>query len=108
MSASSNRIGVAEIPTTTTAGSPGTSDQVREFTRYVRPCYVTNTDGTNALFVRINGTDTDPASATVFDVRVAPNTTIEITSNGIINVKTISLFMSAGAYSTAIVSGWLP
>lgn len=126
MSANANRVGASLTPVATTVGVVGTSDRVVEF-QYdssqivgaearpivARPVYVTNLDVANALFIKINGTDADPASATSFDIRIPAmtaagvDTTMEITANGVINVGTLSLFYAAaGDFANAVVRGW--
>lgn len=118
MSAMANRHGVSVAPTVTTAGTVGTNDRVVQFQETgrptsCRPVYVTNLDAANALFVKLNGSDANPASATSFDIRIPAltdagiHTTVEITAGGIINVNTLSIFYAAaGDFANAVIQGW--
>lgn len=118
MSASANKVGASIAPVVTTAGTVGTTDRVVEFRSggraiWVRPVFVTNLDTANALFVKINGSDANSASATDFDIRIPAmtaagiDTTREITADGIINVQTLSIFYAAaGDFDNAVIRGW--
>lgn len=97
-------------PWIVTAGTTGAS--ARELSlrvsgpaKYARPVYIQNLDTTNFLYVKINATG---ATATDCHLAIPPLT---VTHNGFykikeINVDTLSLFMAAGAYTTAMVHGW--
>lgn len=94
-------------PYITTAGVVNTSARVINLQQgsvnhYCRPVYIQNLDGTNALFVKINDND---ASATDCHIRIAANG-FHLVEN--INVTSLSLFMTAGDYATAMVHGWKP
>lgn len=98
------RVGVPITPTITTAGTPGSSDQVRSFVGlYVRPCFVTNTDSSENLYILINE---DGATATNFLVKLAALQSVDISVDSQINVASVSLFYPTVAYSKALVKGW--
>lgn len=103
MSASANRSGPPVAATTTTAGVPGTSAQVRTFAHPARPVYVTNCDTTDDLYIKVNK---DDASSTDFLVKLTPGQAVELSTCGIVNVKTVSLYFASSAYSGAKVVGW--
>lgn len=105
MSADKTRIGAPTTATTVTAGTPGTSAEVREFSREARPVYVTNTSTTEDLFLKVNLAN---ASASDFLVKLGPEQAVELSSRGIVNVKSVSLWYASVAFSNAKVVGWLP
>jgi hypothetical protein len=53
------------------------------------------------MFVRLNA---DDASATVMDFKLLANEGIVVDW---VNVNSLSLYMGAGVYTTAIVQGWI-
>lgn len=123
MSASVVREGRSIAPTVTTAGTEGSTDEVRTFLdangrqTYARPCFLSYHGGTDILYVRINGNDANPASATVHDFAIGPPSaehpprTIDLTAGGRINVSTVSLFLSgstADFTADVIVRGFSP
>jgi len=106
MSATANRIGAPINPTSTTTGVPGTSDEVVTFlTDYVRPCVVTNTDTADPLYVLVNE---EAASTTNFLVKLTAGQAVDVSFNGRLNVKSLSLFYASAVYSKAQVRGWKP
>jgi len=105
MSRGAVRTGPAVIATTTTTGTPGTSDEVRSFVgKYARPCFVTNVDATDSLYVLPNAID---CSATNFLVKLAPGQAVDISVESQIDIQSVSLFFATAAYSKALVRGWL-
>lgn len=89
----------------TTAGTAGASARVINtnqgaYKEFHRPIIIQNLDGTNALFVKINDTD---ASETDCHIRLGANERIKI---DFVNVQILSLYMEAGAYTTAMIHGW--
>ncbi len=103
MSASANRTGAPIAAVVTTAGTPGSVTEVRTFDSPARPVYVTNCDATDDLFVKVNAAD---ASATDFLVKLVAGQAVELSSLGILNVQTVSLYFATGAYAGAKVIGW--
>ncbi|KPL13119.1 hypothetical protein AMJ85_00230 [candidate division BRC1 bacterium SM23_51] len=104
MSASANRAGAPVAAVTTTTGVPGTSAEVRTFTSPARPVYATNCDTTDDLYIKINK---DDASSTDFLVKLTPGQAVELSTCGIVNVVTVSLYYASSAYAGAKVVGWL-
>lgn len=98
------RSGAPTEPTVTTAGTPGSVTEVRAFDSYARPCFVTNTDSSDDLYVKINE---DDASDTSFLCKLEAGQAVEL-SGGRINVKTVSLYYASAAYAKAEVRGWIP
>lgn len=105
MSSDQTRSGAPQSATITTAGTPGSSDQVRTFTPYARPAYVTNMHATDDLYVKINE---EGAADDDFVISVSAGQAVEITSRGIVNVTKVSLYYASAAYSNAKVTGWTP
>ena len=103
MGASANRIGAPSAAAISTAGTPGSTAEVRTFPHPSRPVYVTNCDASDDLFVKVNKAD---ASATDFLVKLTAGQSVEVSSVGILNVKTVSLYYATGAYAGAKVVGW--
>ncbi len=103
MSANANRTGAPIAAAITTAGTPGSVTEVRTFASPARPVYVTNCDATDDLFVKVNAAD---ASSTDFLVKLTPGQAVELSSLGILNVQTVSLYYGASAYTGAKVIGW--
>lgn len=98
------RVGVPTTPTITTTGTPGSSDQVRTFVdSYTRPCFITNTDTSEALYILVNE---DGASPTNFMVKLAALQSVDISVDSQINVASVSLYYPTVAYSNAQVRGW--
>jgi hypothetical protein len=70
------------------------------------------------LFIKINGTDSDAATATDFDLKINPfyedveneAPTFDLSFGGLINVKTLSIYCAAGGtpYDTLVIRGWEP
>lgn len=118
MSAQAVRSGQSAIPTVAVAGVINTTARHLRFLEngrpiYVRPCLVTNIDADTAFFVLVNADQTgagDTASLTLFDFRVGPGATVDVTLGGRIAVESLSIFMPTGvsAVTDAVVSGWLP
>ncbi len=105
MSRSAVKSGAATVPTSTTTGTPGASDEVLEFLKtFARPCFVTNTDASDDLFILLNE---EGASATDFMVKLAPLQAVDLSVEGQICVKTISLYYATAAYSKAKIRGWV-
>jgi hypothetical protein len=65
--------------------------------------YVTNCEGAEDLFIKVNAAD---ASATDYLVKLATGKTVELSSLGILNVQSVSLYFAAAAYAKAKVVGW--
>lgn len=103
MGANANRTGAPIAATTTTTGTPGSSAEVRTFPSPARPVYVTNCAASEDLYVKVNK---DDASSTDFLVKLAAGQAVELSSRGILNVQTVSLYYAAAAYSNAKVVGW--
>ncbi len=103
MSANANRTGAPVAAAITTAGTPGSVTEVRTFASPARPVYVTNCEGAEALFVKVNAAD---ASATDYLVKLATGETAELSQGGIVNVQSVSLYFAAAAYAKAKVVGW--
>lgn len=103
MSASANRTGAPIAAVISTAGTPGSVTEVRTFDSPARPVYVTNCDATDDLFVKVNAAD---ASTTDFLVKLAARQAVELSSLGILNVQTVSLYYATAAYTSAKVVGW--
>lgn len=93
--------------TVTTTGVEGTSDQVWTFTEDVRPCRLTLLEA-QACYIKVNGTDDNPASATDFDFYLATvGAAANLDQGGQINVKTVSVYAAAGTpYDKIVVRGW--
>lgn len=100
-----NRTGAPIAAATSTNGTPGTSAEVRTFESPARPVYATNCHATEDLFVKVNKAD---ASGTDFLVKLAGHQAVELSSLGIVNVQSVSLYYdnAAVAYSNAKVVGW--
>ena len=109
MSRNAIRVGAPVQPTVTTPGSPGTSDQVRTFLSpdgrdvYTRPCFITNTDGADTLFILVNEID---ASNVNYLAKLAPGQAVDISVEGQIDVNFVSLYYASAAYTAALVRGW--
>lgn len=103
MSASANRTGAPIAATITTPGTPGSVTEVRTFTSPARPVYATNCHATEDLHVKVNAAD---ASTTDFLVKLAAGQGVELSSLGILNVQTVSLYYATAAYANAKVVGW--
>lgn len=103
MGASANRTGAPIAAAITTAGTPGTSAEVRTFASPARPVYVTNCDASDDLYVKVNK---DDASSTDFLVKLVAGQAVELSAVGILNVQTVSLYYATGAYAGAKVVGW--
>lgn len=99
------RTGAPVTPDVATAGATGSTARVLTFREYARPCLVTNTSGSVAVNVKVNEAN---ASATSWHVQVPANATVDVSYGGQIDVKSLSLYMASGAYSTALVHGWNP
>jgi len=105
MSRNAVRTGPAVIATTTTTGTPGSTDEVRSFVgRYARPCFVTNGHGTEYLYVLPNDINCDTSN---FLTRVTPGEAVDISFEGQIDIQSVSLFFLSASYSYAVVRGWL-
>lgn len=105
MSRNAVRQGVAVQPPSTTTGTPGASDEVLTFSEYTsRPCFVTNTSETDDLFVLPNEPNCSPTN---FLVKLAPLQAVDISVEGQIMIKSVSLYYGTAAYSAALVRGWL-
>ena len=102
MSSNAVRTGVPTTPTTTTDGTPGTSDDVREFESYTRPCIVTNISS-EVLYVLVNE---EGASATNYAMQLAAGQAVDVSLGGHIAVQKVSLYFAAAAYTLAQVRGW--
>lgn len=105
MSRNAVRQGAGEQPPVTTAGTPGTDDDVRTFAEWAaRPCFVTNTHATVDLLVLPNE---DGCSPTNFLVKLAPLQAVDISVESQMVITSVSLYYAAGpAYSAALVRGW--
>jgi len=104
------RSGESIAPTVTTVGVEGTSDQVWTFDVDVRPCRITLNEATE-VYIKVNGTDTDPASATDFDFRLAADgDSADLSVNGLVNVKTVSIFAATATtvFDNLVLRGWRP
>lgn len=101
------RAGPPSTPTTTTAGVEGTSAMEVEFDKYARPCYVNNVNAdTEVLYVKVNETG---ATAADYHYRLAANTGMDVSLEGQVNVKSVSLYAAANTpYDTLKVFGWEP
>lgn len=109
MSRSAVRVGPGVQPGITTAGTPGASDQVRTFRnaggeqQYARPCFVTNTHGSDDLFVLPNEDDCSPTN---YLCKLAPGQAVDISVEEQINLGKVSLYYASAAYSAALIRGW--
>jgi hypothetical protein len=65
--------------------------------------YVTNCHATDDLYVKVNAAD---AGTTDFLVKLVAGQAVELSSVGILNVQTVSLYYATAAYSNAKVVGW--
>lgn len=107
----SGRTGTPQTPTTTTDGVVNTTAREVEFqdaaggTSYARPCVVTNTDGTNILYVLVNESG---ATASNFLVSLNVLQAVDVSFGGRLNVQTLSLWYAAGDLDNARVRGWTP
>ena len=110
MSRNAIRVGAGTTPTITTAGTPGASDQVRTFydpngaPGYARPCFVTNTDGSDTLYVLPNNID---CSNTNYLAKLAPGQAVDISVEGQLDITSVSIYYASAAYTAALVRGWL-
>jgi len=105
MSRSTVRSGAPVQPPVTTAGTPGSTDDVREFVdTFARPCFVTNTSATDDLFVLSNE---EACSPTNFLVKLAPLQAVDLSVEGQMCVTKVSLYYAVAAYSAALVRGWV-
>ena len=111
MSAGKTRVGAPITPVITTAGVPGTSDQVRTFQdaggrpAYARPCVITNMHATADLFVLVNE---EGASDVNFLRRIPAQEAVDMSFHGRLNVNLVSLYYASAAYSNVQVRGWQP
>jgi hypothetical protein len=64
---------------------------------------VVNLHATDALFVRVNTPD---ATAILWEFKVPALSSVDVSNGGMIDVRTVSLFYAAVAYSNALVFGW--
>ncbi|MHC4508021.1 MAG: hypothetical protein ACYTAO_03555 [Planctomycetota bacterium] len=103
MGANQNRTGAPIAAAVTTAGTPGAVTEVRTFASPARPVYVTNCNATDDLYVKVNAAD---ASTSDFLVKLVAGQAVELSSVGILNVQTVSLYYATAAYSDAKVVGW--
>jgi len=108
MSRNAIRVGAGVQPTVTTPGAPGTSDQVRQFLdagnpRYVRPCFVTNTDAADLLYVLPNEIDCSPTN---YLAKLSPGQAVDISVEGQLDISSVSLYYASAAYTAALVRGW--
>jgi len=103
MGANANRTGAPIAAAITTAGTPGSATEVRTFDRPARPVYVTNCHASDILYVKVNA---DDAGDTDFLVKLVAGQAVELSSRGILNVQTVSLYYATAAYSNAKVVGW--
>ena len=103
MSSNANRAGAPVAAAVSTVGTPGASDEVRTFSLPARPVYVTNCNASDDLYVKVNDVD---ASSTNFLVKLTPGQAVELSSRGILNVQSVSLYYATAAYSSAKVVGW--
>jgi hypothetical protein len=103
MGADANRAGAPVAADITVSGVPGTSAEVRTFSHPARPVYVTNCDVDDDLYVKVNK---DDVSTSDFLVKLAAGQAVELSSRGILNVKTVSLYYATAAYASAKVVGW--
>ena len=103
MGADANRTGAPIAATTSTAGTPGASAEVRTFASPARPVYVTNCDTADDLYVKVNEAD---ASSTDFLVKLTPGQAVEMSTRSVLNVQSVSLYYASSAYSNAKVVGW--
>lgn len=93
-------------PYITTAGTVNTSARVLNTHQgsvqsYARPLLIQNLDATNALYIKLGAAD---CSATDATIKLLANERILVDW---CNIELLSLFMTAGAYTTAMVWGWL-
>jgi hypothetical protein len=90
---------------TTTVGTPGTDEEVRTFSQDVRPCLVVNNFATDTVYVKMNATG---ASTVTWQVLVLPGATRDISLDGMINIKSVSLYTGAALpnYTGVLVLGW--
>ena len=103
MSADAVRVGPPGTPSTTTAGTPGATDEVRTFAMYARPCIVTNVSAED-LYVLVNE---GGATASNYLLKLAAGQAVDASIGGHINVRSVSLYFAATAYTSALVKGWL-
>lgn len=106
------RSGESVAPVVTTAGVEGTSAQLYTFPIDVRPCRISLMEG-GVAYIKVNGTDAAPASTTDFDFarNGAATGEADLSVGGLVNVKTVSVFTTAGAttiYDTLVLRGWTP
>lgn len=116
MSANSVRRGLSSTPTNTTVGVEGTSDAVWTFANDVRPCLISSLED-QPIFVKINGDDDNPASATDFDFHINPffedaepgRHTFDLSLGGLINIKSLSIWAAASTvFDNLVIRGWEP
>lgn len=105
MAAGKIRVGAPVSAVVTSDGVVGTSPRVFRFNVYARPAIITNTDTTNAAFVKVNLSD---ASGADYLFKLSAQMAIDCTMNTRVNVKTVSVFMAAGDYDNIKVVGWEP
>ena len=106
MGAGAMRVGPPTEAVVIEAGVPGTSPRVFAFEEYCRPAVVTNTDDTNAAFVKVN---LENAAADDYLFKLSAQTAIDCALNERVNVQTVSVFMeAAGDYDAIKVVGWEP
>jgi hypothetical protein len=103
MGADANRTGAPIAAATTTAGTPGSVTEVRTFASPARPVYVTNCDTGDVLYVKVNAAD---ASTTDYLVKLVAGQAVELSSLGILNVQSVSLYYATAAFTNAKVVGW--
>jgi hypothetical protein len=65
--------------------------------------YVTNCHATDDLYVKVNAAN---AGTTDFLVKLVAGQGVELSTNGVLNVQTVSLYYAVGAYASAKVVGW--
>ena len=111
MSRNAVRTGPGIAGTVTTAGTPGASDEVRNFLNssnkpvYCRPCVVVNTHASDVLYVLPNSVDCSPTN---YLAKCAAGQAVDISIEGQIDVETVSLYYATAAYSAALAWGWIP
>lgn len=101
------RQGPGVPPTTTTAGTTGASDRFLTFAIPARPCILYN-DAAVTVFVKINVTESSPASSSDFDLKITAGGFIDLSLGGQVAVYTVSMYMASDDYANVIVKGWYP
>ena len=94
-------------PVTTTAGTPGTSDRFYTFSTPARPCILYNDTGVT-VYVKMNVTESSPASTSDFDLKITAGGFIDLSLGGQVAVYTVSVYAASGSYDSVIVKGWYP